>query len=649
MSTPTTIQLNYLKRKNVELFSQLQRMNLGRIQNYNPTLTRFLKLNSTNWNNVVLKNSAYIDEVLSYAEDKLPSKHVITCNLITDAADARGAEDNTETEHVIYFKVAPLLDPFNFLIGVYDSISPEDLLQLPSFSGSKGLLSSTGIASGAGAGAGAGTSTSAIATRIRKSKAKPKKFSPKEDIQSKIHDINNAAYVDGFFVYLANNLNSTHHFPHSVAYYDSFLAIKSDFTLDVAPELNYLYTSAFFRKNKGVLFEIDETNLCSTYSDVADTNSITSNKGIKTGITIGKPVSLSSVLSLDADEPVAIKPELEVETNKPATEATIMEPEPTTKAITAEPEPDVEENEEDDYESCSDESEDSCDYDDLPHVYVTIPQFPVQIIAMEECVETLDSLVNRGCGGGDSDNADNADLDEAEADAPPPSGEFSDAEWLSALMQIIMILITYQKAFHFTHNDLHTNNIMYSNTDAKYIYYYYEKTWYQVPTFGRIYKIIDFGRSIYKFRGQKFCSNSYEFGGDAEGMYNTEPYLNHEKPRIEPNYSFDLCRLACSMLDVFIEPTETVAALSSTHVVTRIIAEWCCDDKGGNMLYKPNGVVKYNNFDLYKMIARRVHRHVPSAQLLRPEFAAYAIRDDPERDADCVYINIDGIPCYVAK
>ena len=34
-------------------------------------------------------------------------------------------------------------------------------------------------------------------------------------------------------------------------------------------------------------------------------------------------------------------------------------------------------------------------------------------------------------------------------------------EWKSILFQILIMLITYQKVFSFTHNDLHTNNIMY--------------------------------------------------------------------------------------------------------------------------------------------------------------------------------------------
>ena len=102
------------------------------------------------------------------------------------------------------------------------------------------------------------------------------------------------------------------------------------------------------------------------------------------------------------------------------------------------------------------------------------------------------------------------------------NNELNDEEWYSALMQIIMILITYQKAFNFTHNDLHTNNVMYNKTDKKFIYYCYKKKYYKVPTFGRIFKVIDFGRSIFKFDGKIFCSDSFQNGNDAATQYNTE-------------------------------------------------------------------------------------------------------------------------------
>ena len=212
-------------------------------------------------------------------------------------------------------------------------------------------------------------------------------------------------------------------------------------------------------------------------------------------------------------------------------------------------------------------------------------------------------------------------------------------------MKIIMILITYQKAFNFTHNDLHTNNIMYNETDKKYIYYCYKKKYYKVPTYGRIFKIIDFGRSIYKFKGNLFCSDSFKNGGDAATQYNTEPYFNDKKPRLDPNYSFDLCRLACSIFDYLVEDINEIKDLSKCNdPIKRLIVEWCLDDKGINMLYKNNGSDRYPDFKLYKMIARCVHNHTPQAQLERPEFNAFS---NFKGDIPTDIINIDNIPSYI--
>ena len=212
-------------------------------------------------------------------------------------------------------------------------------------------------------------------------------------------------------------------------------------------------------------------------------------------------------------------------------------------------------------------------------------------------------------------------------------------------MQIIMILITYQKSFGFTHNDLHTNNVMYNRTDKKYLYYCYQKKIYKVPTFGRIFKIIDFGRAIYKLDGKLFCSDSFQNGNDAATQYNTEPYFDESKPRLDPNFSFDLCRLACSIFDYLVDDISEVSDLENCDIITRLVTEWCLDDRGMNMLYKMNGQDRYPEFKLYKMIARCVHNHIPQAQLERDEFKRFLIssKADPPKEI----INIDEIPCYM--
>jgi hypothetical protein len=183
---------------------------------------------------------------------------------------------------------------------------------------------------------------------------------------------------------------------------------------------------------------------------------------------------------------------------------------------------------------------------------------------------------------------------------------------------------------------------MYIQTNKKYLYYCYKKKYYKIPTFGRIFKIIDFGRSIYKFNGNVFCSDSFNIGGDAATQYNTEPYFNEKKPRLEPNFSFDLCRLACSIYDYIIDEDDDTSNLKDP--VKRLILEWCLDDKGINMLYKNNGDDRYPDFKLYKMISRCVHNHTPVAQLERPEFKQFSnFKGDISNEQ---VIDIDKIPIY---
>ena len=83
-------------------------------------------------------------------------------------------------------------------------------------------------------------------------------------------------------------------------------------------------------------------------------------------------------------------------------------------------------------------------------------------------------------------------------------------EWSSILMQIVMTLIVYQEKFYCIHNDLHNANVMYVETNKQYLYYKFDGVNYKVPTFGKIWKIIDFGRAIYKFRGNIIFSDSFQ-------------------------------------------------------------------------------------------------------------------------------------------
>jgi serine/threonine protein kinase len=234
------------------------------------------------------------------------------------------------------------------------------------------------------------------------------------------------------------------------------------------------------------------------------------------------------------------------------------------------------------------------------------------MICMEKCDGTIDDLFAKG----------KMDVEQATA----------------AMMQVIMTLIAYQKAFKFTHNDLHTNNIMWNHTDREYLYYKYDNQTYCVPTYGRIYKIIDFGRGIYTFQEKLFCSDSFFAKGDAATQYNFGPFFKEDKPLLEPNPSFDLCRLGVSIFD-FIMDMDT----KDLDPFQKTVRRWCQDDQKHNVLYKRNGEDRYPNFKLYKMIARTVHRHTPQAQLEFPSFRKFRYNKATEAD---VIMNLDALPTY---
>ena len=284
--------------------------------------------------------------------------------------------------------------------------------------------------------------------------------------------------------------------------------------------------------------------------------------------------------------------------------------------------PDTMDDDGDDDEGDDDEGDDDDDeYEDDETLWATIKNFPVSAIMLEKCDNTLDSLMMQ-------------------------EKEMTENEWRSALMQIIMTLITYQKLFGFTHNDLHTNNVMFIYTEKEYLYYRFNNKYYRVPTYNRIFKIIDFGRAIYKYKSKVICSDSFSMTGDAATQYNCEPYFNDKKPRLEPNFSFDLCRLGCSIFDYFIDNVSSVAAICKKEPLAKLIVEWVTDDQNRNILYKANGEERYPDFKLYKMIARNVHNHTPHAQLSKPIFADYEFPKKKVKTNHRI-INIDKMPCYM--
>jgi hypothetical protein len=547
-------------------------------------------------------------------------------------------DDSDELTSVqkVFIKMAPLLDPYKYLVGKYNHNDPQ-LFQLPSLD-------------------------------------KSLKLHPK------IAEPNNSSYIDGFFSFLTSQLLNEHNFIHGVDYYGSFLAIKNDYKLNIIDDIDYLVQSEFFKNHQNTLFKVEDYSHLITVNDTKPLQPLKISTSLKSVLSVKSfdnaifedifedtyktqeqeqeqereqtqehnSVSLQDIKTMGMELVDITNSNVFDVTNQKKSETlksgsscssrtshtntndlseVDSEKENTLNAGSSTNEEQIAENEEANGEATEDDSnwEDIDNSDDDSSLeeetlFLTFPQFPVQVICMEYCENTLDELILSG-------KLTNED------------------EWFSALMQIIMILITYQKTFALTHNDLHTNNIMYVSTNKKFLYYVYKKKTYKVPTYGKIYKIIDYGRAIYKFNGKLFCSDSFQSGGDAATQYNSEPYFNDSKPRIEPNYSFDLCRLACSIFDYIVEDFDSIKNLNECSPIVKLIVEWCIDDNGVNVLYKNNGVERYPDFKLYKMIARYVHKHTPAAQLERKEFSKYLFpnKNIPKQE---FVIQIDDLPCY---
>ncbi len=124
----------------------------------------------------------------------------------------------------------------------------------------------------------------------------------------------------------------------------------------------------------------------------------------------------------------------------------------------------------------------------------------------------------------------------------------------SCIFQISFALLFMQKNYSFTHNDLHINNVMFTTTNKTFLYYKLNNIYYKVPTYGYLFKIIDFGRSIFKFHNRLFFNDTFQKHGEAEGQfskpYNKLNFQEKEKEKIHQNFHFDLCRLAITILDV---------------------------------------------------------------------------------------------------
>ena len=486
-------------------------------------------------------------------------------------------ENDTKVEKDIFVKFSPLLDPLNYLRGKYD-------LETPVF------------------------------------KTLPKLDLTNESCLPKVLDVNNSSYVDGFFSYLTSMMKETHEWIHGVEYYGSVLAVQQRFKYDIVDDLDFLTKCPFFTNNLNKHFTVDEDTSI-ILREYSGEGSRTNKKKLsikeleeELEVELELDNTLDDALpnpdpALPQEEEASLEYENKNKNEPESSDSESSDSESdTSKSDTSESDWETEsENENKEEESTS---SDSSIFEEDEKMFSYLNEFPVQLIFQEKCKGTLDELIMQR--------------------------KLKDDSFVEALLQIVLVLASYQSVFDFTHNDLHTNNVMYVETEEEFLYYRVDGVCYKVPTNGRIFKLIDFGRAIYRFNGKTFCSDSFAPNGDAATQYNCEPYLNEKKPRIDPNPSFDLCRLGCSLYDTVCRDDEVKSPLQ------KLVDSWCTDDHGKSVLYKPSGQERYPDFKLYKMIARTVNNLVPRDQLKQSIFKKYVCEKAPNH-----FIDIDALPKYV--
>ena len=236
-------------------------------------------------------------------------------------------------------------------------------------------------------------------------------------------------------------------------------------------------------------------------------------------------------------------------------------------------------------DSESDSEEDNDDY------IAIIKDIPLQLLCIEKLEGTLEDLIDE---------------------------DVSEELLLSCIFQISFALTYLQKHYEFTHNDLHINNIMYSDTETKYLYYKLNNIYYRVPTYGKIFKIIDFGRAIFKYRNKVFMNDVFSKVGEAGGQYSYPSQVDflcedEEEEQIKPNSHFDLCRLSMTILEE-INPDKY-----SDTIIDFLIN--MCNDKYGN-----NFCNMRDDFKLYMDIGKYACNSLPREIILHNIFKGYRVK-----------------------
>lgn len=251
-------------------------------------------------------------------------------------------------------------------------------------------------------------------------------------------------------------------------------------------------------------------------------------------------------------------------------------------------------------------------------------EIPVLVCFQEAAEGTMDQLLSE------------IEMQEDD-DSDSPMGIFGLKEcermWSAWLFQVCAALSVFQKYVGFVHNDLHTNNIVWVNTTEPYLYYKSQTgILFKVPTYGKIFKLIDFGRATCEIGELQIISSDYEEDEDAFGQYNWGPFKDESRTEIPPNPSFDLSRLAVSLMET-LYPAYNHDDDKDENPLAELLWSWLQDDEGKSIMYDADDEERFPGFDLYIHIAHNVHGAVPAEQFNKRAFTQFKWRGKAARSS----------------
>jgi hypothetical protein len=195
-----------------------------------------------------------------------------------------------------------------------------------------------------------------------------------------------------------------------------------------------------------------------------------------------------------------------------------------------------------------------------------------------------------------------------------------DDEIISMWWQVIFGIWIYQEIFGITHNDLHLSNIMWNKTSEKYLYYQVEDKYYRLPTFGRIYKIIDFGRATFSYNNIIGKNEIFGFGRDAETVLIGHRLNSHGKKTVYPHFAVDVMTLAMNIID------DIIMRHKSNHQLKKYFMSFIVDEKGNKVCYNsPDGEI---HFDDHRKITRAIPKEEWKPLNILKTFNNYEIKNE---------------------